>query len=79
MSTPASVTWCLKEALRRFEMFNRDKTLKDAWTGLGTATDYKLVVKAGLMEHVHGPNPRYLCWWRLTDAGVVRVQEMIDE
>jgi hypothetical protein len=53
-------------------------TLENAWTGLGTATDYKKAVDAGLMKTLHGPNPGYQCWFGLTAEGAKLVQVMID-
>lgn len=68
----------LCEALRRHTRFNlRDlkKPLSEAWTGLGTYTDYKPAIVADLMTYVHRPNPRCIQWWRLTDRGAAIVQQ----
>ncbi len=71
----------LLEAARRWlsvDEVEKSKGLRDAWTGLGTATAYKPVTDRGLMEHATRPNPGYSTWWRLTDAGVAIVQGWLD-
>jgi hypothetical protein len=78
MSNSASIAWCLAEAKRRYLLFHPKEKLEKAWTGLGTATTYKKVMIAGLMEHAHDPNPGYLCWWKLTLKGAKVVQTLID-
>jgi hypothetical protein len=67
----------LREALRRYTRFHQGKPLTQAWTGLGSATTYKPAVDGGYMEMVHEPNPRCLCWWRLTEKGAALVQAWI--
>lgn len=72
----------LCEALRRHTRFNlRDlkKPLNEAWTGLGTYTDYKPAIVADLMTYVHKPNPRCDQWWKLTDKGAAIVQQWLDQ
>ena len=70
----------LCEALRRFECFavRRDKCrwtpndLLRAWTGLGTRSEYRPVIEAGLMRGAactSSPAPRCIGWWSLTEAG----------
>ena len=64
----------LREALRRWEMHNvgrRDRVITEAWTGLGSATQYAPVVNAGLMECATQLNPNCITWWRLTEKGVM--------
>jgi hypothetical protein len=68
----------LREALRRYTRFHNGKPLTQAWTGLGPATTYKPAVDGGYMEIVGEPNPRYNCWWRLTDKGAAIVQAWLD-
>lgn len=61
----------LLEAVRRYTRFGvRDnKTLENAWTGLGSYSTYKPCVDAGLMTYATLPNPGYSTWWKLTDKG----------
>ncbi len=78
-----SKDWLLKEALRRWNMGTKGQrtggeTLTTAWTGLGSATQYKPAVDAGLMECATQLNPGYLTWWRLTEKGAAIVQKLID-
>ncbi len=72
----------LKEAHRRWMMRRPEdrylkrsgvaaKCITEAWTGLGSATHYKPVFDAGLMEPVHGPHPGNSIWWKLTEKGVL--------
>jgi hypothetical protein len=72
--------WLLREALRRFTRFHQaeGKPLTEAWTGLGTATEYEPVVQAGYMTVATSPNPGYMTWWRLTDKGAEIVQGWLD-
>ena len=70
----------LCEALRRFECFavRRDKCrwtpddLLRAGTGLGTRSEYRPVIDAGLMRGAActlSPAPRCIGWWSLTETG----------
>lgn len=68
----------LVEALRRFEAFGirregKQWTIRDlttTWTGLGTRTDYKPAVDAGLMKiYNESYAERVDCWWLLTEEG----------
>lgn len=68
----------LLEALRRYTRFHNGEELIKAWTGLGSYTQYKSVVDAGLMTRVHAPNPGYMVWWKLTDKGAAIVQRWLD-
>lgn len=64
----------LREAWRRWKMRsmpNPNRSLTTAWTGLGSASYYKPVLDAGLMEPVHGLDPGSTIWWRLTEKGVL--------
>lgn len=61
----------LREAYRRWTKFNHGKTIRTAWTGLGSATDYKSAVDAGLMEPVHELRSGSTIWWKLTEKGVL--------
>ena len=66
----------LCEALRRYTRHHQQdgKPLTECWTGLGTATDYKPVSDAGLMQIATTPNPHFDTWWKLTPAGSKIVQ-----
>ena len=71
----------LLEAARRWltaDDMERNKGLRHAWTGLGSATNYAAATRAGLMEVATRPNPGYSTWWRLTDAGAAIVQRWLD-
>lgn len=60
----------LTEALRRrTRFFEKDRGIRDQWTGLGGVSEYKFAVNAGLMTRVHQPNPGHSEWWRLTERG----------
>ena len=59
----------LREALRRYTRFHKGELLEQAWTGLGSATEYAPVVNAGYMTVATSPNPGYTTWWRLTERG----------
>ena len=69
----------LVEALRRWDRFGRmeNKPLAVAWTGLGTATDYKSV-SPEYMSSVHGHSHRHDQWWKLTEKGAAIVQFWYD-
>lgn len=69
----------LVEALRRYTAFNKGKSLTEAWTGLGYATDYMPVLKNGLMRRASNAYPRALSWWKLTDKGAEIVKAWIDD
>ncbi len=83
MSRYCSKQWLITEALRRWRLrsdgdHTGGQALTTAWTGLGSATTYKPAVDAGLMECATSPNPGYMTWWRLTEAGAKAVQALID-
>lgn len=78
MSSPAPEKDLLCEALRRYTRFHSDEELTKAWTGLGTATEYKRVADKGLMEPVFD-NPRHMVWWKLTPKGAEIVQKWLDK
>jgi len=70
----------LCEALRRFECFavRRDgrkwtpTDLQRAWTGLGTRSEYRPAIDAGLMRGApctSPPAPGCMGWWSLTETG----------
>ncbi len=72
----------LTEALRRYVRFGKpeDKTLANAWTGLGTVTEYKPVLKSGMMQWVNGvPSPRCMGWLKLAPLGEKIVQKWLDD
>lgn len=60
---------CLVEACRRYSHFHLNCPITKAWTGLGTASEYRDAVKAGFMELATQANPGHLTWWRLTPLG----------
>ena len=67
---------CLVEALRRhtrFNMHDLNKPLTEAWTGLGSMTDYKPALDAGLMVYANSPHPGFSTWWKLTIKGALIV------
>ena len=61
----------LREARRRFHRYGCNDNIRDAWTGLGSATHYKPVFDAGLMEPIHALHPGNSIWWKLTEKGVL--------
>lgn len=70
----------LNEALRRFVRFSDGKSLKDSWTGLGHATDYKQVIEKGFMTWATGtPSKGCMGWLSLTDKGCQIVQKWLDD
>ncbi len=73
--------WLLCEALRRYCRFHLQdlrRPLIDAWTGLGSYTQYKPALDSGLMIYATSPNPGYTTWWRLTEKGAKIVQGWLD-
>lgn len=77
--TQTSAFWLLVEAFRRKTKFHQGAALCDAWTGLGTATDYKPAINYGYMTHVFPErNKKHAEWWKLTLAGAAIVQDFID-
>lgn len=68
----------LIEATRRYTRFHQGEDLNRAWCGLGTASQYKTALEAGLMEFAK-PTPKGTRGWLLlTDAGVEIVKTWID-
>ena len=66
----------LREALHRWDLrmdgfHTGGETLTTAWTGLGSASEYAPVAKAGLMECATELNPGFPTWWRLTEKGLL--------
>jgi hypothetical protein len=74
----------LCEALRRFDRFTlrgppeHRKPLREAWTGLGTATAYAPATDRHLMVRLNEPNKGYTRWFSLTDEGARIVQAWLD-
>lgn len=62
----------LLEARRRYVNFaiRDNKSIADAWLGLGMASTYAPAVKSGIMESVGVYAPRCLGWFKLTPLGV---------
>ncbi len=69
--------YLLVEALRRSLRFHPGESLTVAWTGLGSATQYKSVSRC-FMKIATSPNPGYSTWWKLTELGAKIVQSWID-
>jgi hypothetical protein len=77
----------LLEALRRYCQFHSGEPLTQAWTGLGTLTEYKSVLDEGYMQpallmgqYNAGPHrPRENSWFRLTEKGAEIVQSWMDQ
>ena len=84
MRIPKHRHWLLCEALRRHTRFNLHgtdlrKPLTEAWTGLGSYSEYRTVLDAGLMTYATRPNPGYITWWKLTESGAKIVQYWLDQ
>jgi hypothetical protein len=74
-------TFLFYEAARRFIQFNqmsgKNKTLTEAWTGLGTMSVYQSMYNAGLMIPIR-PYYQYCeTWWMLTKRGAKVVKKLI--
>lgn len=70
----------LTEALRRYARFHKGESLTEAWTGLGSARDYRNALQGGYMEWINGVgNPGYTYWLRLTEKGAKIVQAWLDK
>ena len=70
----------LLEALRRYTRFNnQNKSITEAWTGLGSASCYAPAVNGGYMQVATSPNPGYITWWKLTEKGAMIVNAMLKE
>ena len=67
------------EAIRRLEQFHPNEDPLAAWSGLGTRTDYKPALDAGLMEWASAPAPRCMGWLRLTEKGLAEVDQIRGE
>ena len=68
----------LFEALRRWIIWGDNKSLTEAWTGLGCKTTYKSALNAGLMEWVYGPpKTGTMGWLKLTPKGVDVLRGML--
>jgi len=68
----------LCEALRRYTQFHKDKSLTNAWTGLGSKTTYAPAINGGYMVFDGMPKPRCDGWLYLTDKGAEIVRQWID-
>jgi hypothetical protein len=73
--------WLLCEALRRYSKFSdyKDIALTSAWTGLGSATQYKPALDKDLMTYATTPNPGFMTWFKLTPLGAQYVQAWLDQ
>jgi hypothetical protein len=70
----------LVEALRRWCSFEHTggNTLETAWTGLGTKTNYKDAIEAGLMAFAHPYSKGCMGWLVLTPLGAKIIQKWLD-
>jgi hypothetical protein len=66
--------WLLTEAWRRMGM---DSTPDLVFLGLGYPSQYKPVVKAGLMQSSFAETPKVLNWYKLTSDGEKIIKQMI--
>ncbi len=64
------------EARVAFVAGDNRKGMVNAWTGIGTRSDYQTVVDAGLMIYVHFCHGSTK-WWRMTNKGADLVQSWI--
>lgn len=71
----AQERWCLIEAHRRLTTFHRGEPPLEAWSGLGTRTDYKQVLESGMMDWTGGmlPPTRCMGWLVLTSKGLAEM------
>jgi hypothetical protein len=67
----------LEEAARRYKLFEHEKDILNAWTGLGSYTYYKPVLDAGLMDYVHAPRRGSTQWFKLTLNGAAIVRMLL--
>jgi phosphoribosylaminoimidazole (AIR) synthetase len=51
------------------------KDIQKAWTGHGSATEYKSAIESGFITYVHKPHPGFRQWWRLTEKGARVIQK----
>ncbi len=65
------------EARAAFTAANQEKRMAEAWTGVGTKSEYQTVVNAGLMTQNQGCRHGGTKWWRMTDKGAALVQRWI--
>ncbi len=70
--------WLLGEALRRFLRFGNGKGITQAWTGLGSYSQYKSALDAGYMTYATKPNPGHMTWWKLSRRGALIVRRWIN-
>ena len=70
--------YLLFEAVRRYTRFGKGKSLLTVWVGLGSATAYKSLLNAGLVEFVSGEHKGYTTWFKLTPKGAEYVQCWLD-
>lgn len=64
----------LFEAGRRLREFHSGENPLEAWTGLGMPSEYRTVVKAGLMRPTSREIPRCPQWYVLTEKGLYIVE-----
>jgi len=65
--------------VKRKERKWKTKDLQHAELGVGTATDFKQVVKDGYMTYANKPRPFHVQKWKLTDKGVKVLMEWHEE
>jgi hypothetical protein len=79
MKMSIKVERLMNEAIRRYCLFHAGEPLRNAWIGLGTATEYKPAIDEGLMIFHDGVKPYKRCmgWLILTDKGTTLFLQMI--
>lgn len=65
------------EARAAFTAANQEKRMVEAWTGVGTKSEYRTVVNGGLMAINLGCRHRSTRWFRMTEKGAALVQRWI--
>lgn len=73
-----NVKWALWGAISRYKYTGEKKTLDSNLLGLGYKTNYKDIVKVGLMTcSFRPPAKRCMGWYKLTDLGKKVVRQLI--
>lgn len=62
----------LLEAYRRYHMFHKNKTISEAWIGLGK----KEYDNSSFFSPVHKRPDKYLGWYRLNKTGTIMVSRL---
>ncbi len=69
----------MNEAIRRYCLFHAGESLDFAWIGLGTKSEYRPALDAGLMTFHDGREPYKRCmgWLVLTKKGQTEFLKML--